>query len=155
MQNTIQKYRGVLGMLASVFMTIMMVGSSVSLIQIAHAQTGASQTPAPQGTGQTPGMQGTGQTPNNSGGSVTILNPLQSKSLEEFLGKIIDVIFIFALPIVVFFIMYAGFLFVTAKGQSEQISTAKTALTWAVVGGVVVFGAKIIITVIQGTVSAF
>ena len=51
--------------------------------------------------------------------------------------------------------MYAGFLFVTARGDAAQISTARKALLWAVVGGVIALGAKLIIEVIQGTVDAF
>ena len=82
-----------------------------------------------------------------------ICNPLQSTTILEFLEKIIDVLLIFALPLIVFFIIFAGFKFVTARGNESEITVAKTALTWAVVGGVIILGAKLIITVIQGTIS--
>lgn len=97
----------------------------------------------------------TGATNLDGGGSQSIINPLKSQSISEFLLKIIDVLLIFALPIIILYIMYAGYLFVTAAGNSEQVSSAKKALLWAVVGGVIVLGAKIIIGVIQGTVTAF
>ncbi len=96
-----------------------------------------------------------GATNVDGGGSRTIINPLKSQSISEFLLKIIDVLLIFALPIIILYIMYAGYLFVTAAGNSEQVSSAKKALLWAVVGGVIVLGAKLIISVIQGTVTAF
>lgn len=89
------------------------------------------------------------------GNSQSIINPLQSQTIPEFLLKIIDVLLVFAIPLIIIFIMYAGFLFVTARGNSEQISTARSALLWAIVGGVIVVGAKIIISVIEGTVRAF
>ena len=89
------------------------------------------------------------------GGSRELKNPLKSKSIEEFLLKIIDVLLVFALPIIVLYIMYAGYLFVTAQGDSGQISTARSALLWAVVGGVIVLGARVIVAVIQGTITAF
>jgi hypothetical protein len=84
-----------------------------------------------------------------------LCNPLKSKTITQFLLAIIDVILVFALPIIIFFIMFAGFLFVTAQGNQSQIDRAKSALTWAVIGGVIALGAKVIIDVIQGTISAF
>ncbi len=98
---------------------------------------------------------------NNGGGNVNpgppgeLKNPLQSKTIEEFLLKIIDVILVFALPLIILYIMYAGYLFVTARGDTGQIETARTALLWSVVGGVIVLGARLIISVIQGTIQAF
>lgn len=87
-------------------------------------------------------------------GTGKISNPLKVTSIEELLLKIIDIILVFVLPLIILYIMYAGYLFVSAAGNTEQISTAKTALLWAVVGGVIVLGAKIILEVIKGTVSA-
>ncbi len=81
-------------------------------------------------------------------------NPLKSRDIPEFLGKIIDIILVFALPIIVLFIMYAGYLFVTANGKPEQIKEARNALLYAVIGGVIVLGARMIFTVIQGTANA-
>ena len=46
-----------------------------------------------------------------------------------------------ALPFIAIFIIYAGFLFVTAQGNEKKLETAKKTLLWAVVGGVVVIGA--------------
>jgi hypothetical protein len=84
-----------------------------------------------------------------------ICNPIKSQSISEFLLKIIDVLLVFALPIIILYIMYAGYLFVTAAGNSEKVASAKNALLWSVVGGVIALGAKLIIEVIQGTVAAF
>lgn len=81
-------------------------------------------------------------------------NPLQSDSLVGFLTAILDVLLTLAIPIIVFFIIYAGFLYVTARGNENQITKAHQALLWSVVGGVIVLGAKLIIDVIQGTVEA-
>lgn len=96
-----------------------------------------------------------GEARKSSGGSKELTNPLKSQSIEEFLLKIIDVLLVFALPIIVLYIMYAGYLFVTAQGDSGQVGEARSALLWAVVGGVIILGAKVIVTVIQGTITAF
>jgi hypothetical protein len=99
---------------------------------------------------------GSAQNPRpSSGDSAKLTNPLKSQSIEEFLLKIIDVLLVFALPIIVLYIMYAGYLFVTAQGDSGQVSEARSALLWAVVGGVIILGAKVIVTVIQNTITAF
>lgn len=87
----------------------------------------------------------------NTGG---LTNPLKSKTIEAFFLAILDILLVFALPIIVLFIMYAGFLYVTAQGDPTKIKTAHAALTWSVIGGVIVLGAKLIIDVIQNTVNA-
>ncbi len=95
------------------------------------------------------------------GGTGKLTNPIscspgaqaKGQCIPEFLFKIIDILLVFVLPIIIIFIMYAGFLFVTANGNTEQISTARSALLWAVVGGVIVLGARVILEVIQGTVA--
>jgi hypothetical protein len=87
-------------------------------------------------------------------GSKGLTNPLKSCSISELFLAIIDILLIFAIPIIVLFIMYAGLLYVTARGDTAQISKAHLALTWAIVGGVIVLAAKLIIEVIQGTVNS-
>jgi hypothetical protein len=77
---------------------------------------------------------------------------LEFDSISGFLLAILDILLIFALPIIIFFIIYAGFLFVTARGDTTKIATARSALTWAVIGGVIVLGATLLVDVIQGTV---
>ena len=46
-----------------------------------------------------------------------------------------------AFPIAVIFILWSGFLFVSAGGNPEKIKTARTTLLWAIIGLVVVTGA--------------
>lgn len=50
--------------------------------------------------------------------------------------------------------MYAGYLFVIAQGNPSKIEEARSALLWAVVGGVIVLGANVIYGVINGTIRA-
>lgn len=90
-----------------------------------------------------------GNTPSNTG----FTNPLESKTITEFLLKIIDILLVFALPITVLFIMYGGFMLVTAQGESGKLEKGRNAILWAVIGGVIALGAKVIIDVIQKTVN--
>jgi hypothetical protein len=84
-----------------------------------------------------------------------LCNPLQSGSIQELLLKIIDVLLIFAQPLIILYIMYAGYLFVTAQGNGEQVTKARGALMYAIIGGVLVLGARLILGVVQGTIAAF
>ncbi len=100
---------------------------------------------------------GGGNTNPVSGGNINTMkleNPLESDSILEFLGAIFDIIITFAIPIIVLYIMYAGFMLVTARGDTTKIATGKTALTWALVGGVLILGADLLITVIESTVDS-
>lgn len=81
-------------------------------------------------------------------------NHLKPKTVQDALLTIIDIILIFALPLIILYIMYAGYLFVTAQGNPSKVTEARTALLWAVVGGVIVLAAKIIVGVIQSTATA-
>lgn len=49
-------------------------------------------------------------------------------------------------------IMWAGFLYVTARGDSSQIKRAHEALTWAVIGAAILLGARVISGAIEATI---
>ena len=88
--------------------------------------------------------------------SWTIENPLGNiTSIEELLLAILNVFIVIATPIIVLFIIYAGFMYVTAKGNAEQIQTATRALTYAIVGAVLILGAVALAEVIKNVVDAF
>lgn len=106
-----------------------------------------------QGTGQA--GQGTGQAGQGVAPSSSLENPLRSNDLMELLQEILDVIMIFAVPLIVFMIIYAGFLYVMARGNEGEVTKASKALLYAVIGGVIILGANIILEVISGTVDAF
>ena len=49
-------------------------------------------------------------------------------------------------------IMYAGFLYVTARGNSSKIEKAHNALLWAVIGAAILLGAWVISQAISSTI---
>lgn len=83
---------------------------------------------------------------------VTIRNPIQAETVTELFAALIDIILVFAIPIVVFFIIYAGFLYVTARGNESTIQKAHMALLYALIGGLLILGARVLIDVVKGTV---
>lgn len=101
---------------------------------------------------QTPGGSNTVVT----GGEGQLQNPLASAgytSIDKVLNAIVDILIVFAVPLIVFFIIYAGFLYVTARGNEGTIEKAHYALTYAVIGGLLILGAKAILFAVQGTVN--
>lgn len=106
-------------------------------------------TPAPTNPPTTPGTPATmNPTP------ILLKNPLTVNSIEELLALILQIIIIFAVPIIVFFIIYSGFLYVTAQGKPDQITKATKAFTWTIIGAVIVLGAQILLVVITNTVKS-
>jgi len=147
MSTAIKKHSGMIGAtLVSLFFIFVMSGVFFQSFAYAQSTSGGSPTP---GSGP---ISGGKDTPS---ASAKLVNPLGAKSVTEFLTQILDIVIIFALPIVIFFIIYAGFKFVTAQGDPAKITEAKNALTWAVVGGVIVLGAEVLVKVIEGTIEAF
>lgn len=85
---------------------------------------------------------------------IELRNPVDM-SIEGIFRAILDIIMVFAIPIIVFFIIWAGFLYVTATGNPEQIQKAHKALLYAIIGGLIVLGANILLEVITNTIAAF
>lgn len=71
-----------------------------------------------------------------------ICNPIQSTDFLALVTAISDAIVAIGIPLVAIFLVWSGFLFVTAGGNEEQLRRAKTTFFWALVGGAVVIGAK-------------
>jgi len=84
---------------------------------------------------------------------VSLPNPLKASSLYEFLRGILDTVVAIGSVIVIFFIIYAGFLFVTARGDESQLKTAKKAFLWTFIGAAVLLGAFTLTQVIEGTIN--
>ena len=86
---------------------------------------------------------------------VGLNNPLKVKTLGELLEALLAVVMVLATPIIVFFIIYAGFLYVTAQGNASKVEEATKALTYAVIGGVIVLGSFAVISIIKNLVGSF
>ena len=81
-------------------------------------------------------------------------NPLSADSLFCFLKDVLDVFLTVGIIIAVLFMVYAGFLFVTARGNETQLGTAKKAFLGAVIGPAIIMGVWVIAKAIVGPVNA-
>jgi hypothetical protein len=87
--------------------------------------------------------------------SISLNNPLEVDNITELLEALLGIVMVFATPLIVFFIIYAGFLYVTARGNAAQLEQATRSLTYAIIGGVIVLGAFAIATIVKNLVGAF
>ncbi len=84
----------------------------------------------------------------------TICNPISSNSIPVFIQTFLTGALKVGIPIVALAIIYCGFLFVFARGNSEKLTKAKDALLWTLIGAAVLLGAWAIATMISSTVLA-
>lgn len=91
--------------------------------------------------------------PTSSGpGPGSFPNPLRYHSIDAFIAALLKVIVAVGTPIAIVFLVFSGFLFVTAQGNEEKLRTAKKALTWTVVGLAVLLGAQLFAGMIEATI---
>jgi len=94
--------------------------------------------------------------PPDAGLSYCLTNPLGSiTTIEALLTAILNVLLIIAVPIIVFFLIFAGFNYVTAQGNPEKITTATRSLTYALIGGILILGAVALTAILTGIVDSF
>lgn len=98
-----------------------------------------------------------GYRPASSGAGTTyrLESPLTAGTIPALILQVIDVILVFATPIIVLYIMYGGFQLVTAGGEAGKIEHGRQTIMWALIGGVIILGAQVIISVLQSTVESF
>jgi hypothetical protein len=84
-----------------------------------------------------------------------IANPLGPNitDIPTFINVIVSFVLLIGIPIIVLAVIYAGFLFVTAQGNSEKLKKAKTTLLYTLIGAALLLGSFVIAKAIQGTVN--
>lgn len=78
-------------------------------------------------------------------------NPLEFDTVREFVQRVIEVVIMIALPVIVFFVIFAGFQFVTAQGNQSKLQSARKNLLWVLVGAALLLGAWALAELIGGT----
>lgn len=98
-----------------------------------------------------PGVQSS-----NSGGATGIItNPLKFDNVLTLLTEVMRIFVQVATIIAAFFIIYSGFLFVSARGNTGQVEKAKKIFFDTIIGSIIILGAFVIIEVIDTTVKQF
>lgn len=84
-----------------------------------------------------------------------IVDPLGKKfaDVPALIKALLEGALRIGMPIVALAIIYSGFLFVFARGNSEKITKAKDALLYTVIGAAILLGSWAIAKMIQATVT--
>ena len=84
--------------------------------------------------------------------SNAINNPIGPSNMDinQLVVELLKIVAQLGAIVCVFFIIYAGFLFVKARGNEAEVTKAKSVLLWSVVGAAVLLGASAIAEVIKG-----
>jgi len=91
----------------------------------------------------------------HTGSSATLLNPLKAgTSIPALLTDILQLVIQVGAVVVTLMIVYVGYKFVMARGNSGEIQKAKDMLLWTVIGALVLLGSQAIASAIQATVTA-
>ncbi len=81
-----------------------------------------------------------------------IQNPLGAKSLDGFVASLLGVVVKLGSIVAALFIIYAGFMYVTAQGNEEKLQKAKMSMMWTIIGSAILLGAQVIANAVANTV---
>ncbi|MFA6227168.1 MAG: hypothetical protein WC631_01650 [Candidatus Paceibacterota bacterium] len=83
----------------------------------------------------------------------TITNPLKSDSLIGTVKSFLNVVIEIGSVICIMFLIYAGYLFVDARGNPGEITKAKDTFKWTIIGIVILLGSQLIANIVTGTIN--
>lgn len=87
--------------------------------------------------------------------NVTLKNPLKAEygTFSQLVAGVTRAAVTVFIPFVVIAFIYSGWIFVKAQGKEKEITDAKNALLWSVVGAFILLGASVFAKIIGTTVS--
>ncbi len=91
------------------------------------------------------------QDPNCGAGK--ICNPITTNTIQEFIKTLLEGVLKVGIPVVALAVIYCGFLFVSARGNSEKLTKAKDALLYTLIGAAILLGSWAIAKLISATVT--
>ena len=87
-------------------------------------------------------------------GATGLRNPVNANSLPQLLDLALKAVVDIGAVIGVLAIVYCGFLFLKAQGNSEELETAKRAFYWTLIGLAILLAASVLETILKNTISS-
>ena len=81
----------------------------------------------------------------------TLKDPASATDFQTFIASFLKAIVQISLPILTLFIVYSGFLFVTARGNEGKLTKAKENFLWVILGAILILGAWVLATLLAAT----
>jgi hypothetical protein len=86
--------------------------------------------------------------------STQLSNPIGQSDIVSFITNVLNGIIKIGIPVVALAIIYCGFLFVAARGNSEKLTKAKEALFYTLIGAAILLGAMALAHLVSDTVTS-
>ena len=90
----------------------------------------------------------------NGSNQAKFQSPITYHSTAEVLNGFFKVMIQIGAVAVTLAIVYAGFLFVVARGNPAELTKAKETLKWTIIGALVLLGAQVIAKAIENTIKS-
>ena len=128
----------------------MLIFVFLPLLPLVQAQTN----PGGQTITGNPGGQTVTGNPGGCDPAKQICNPIKENTVQGFIRTVLEGVLKIGIPIVALAVIYCGFLFVAARGNSEKLTKAKDALLYTLIGAAILLGSWAIAKLISDTVLA-
>jgi predicted transporter len=86
--------------------------------------------------------------------AASLENPLNFNTIQGFLQGVLGALMYLGLPLIALIIIYSGFLFVRAQGNSEQLQVAKKNFFYVIIGTGLFLGAWALTQIVAATISS-
>lgn len=83
----------------------------------------------------------------------TLQNPLKVASLGALYDSILKIVIEVGYVVVGFFLLLAGFKFVTAQGSESKLEDAKKTFYYTIIGALIVIGAQTIFAILKSVIT--
>ena len=83
-----------------------------------------------------------------------LCNPINQSTIMGLIKSLLEGLIKIGMPVIALAMIYCGFLFVSATGNTEKIKTAKETLLYTLLGAVILLGSWAIAQLISSTVLA-
>ncbi|MFA6445914.1 MAG: hypothetical protein WCW14_01535 [Candidatus Paceibacterota bacterium] len=84
----------------------------------------------------------------------TIENPTNATSITNFINIVVDKVVQVGLVFLILAIIYVGYLFVMARGNTAKLEEARKAFFYTIIGGLILLGAQLFALIIEETVKS-
>ncbi|MDO8659874.1 MAG: hypothetical protein Q7K54_04735 [Candidatus Parcubacteria bacterium] len=81
-----------------------------------------------------------------------LTNPIKVDNINDFIKILLQGVLKIGMPIIALAIIYSGFLFVQARGKPDELTKAKDALLYTLIGSAILLGSWAIAELIANTV---
>ncbi len=88
--------------------------------------------------------------PNNPTFKIIPPSGIGTYSIDTLVSTALTILFVIAVILTLFFLIYGGISFITSGGDKEKVANARQKLTYAVIGLIIVFLSFFIVNLIGG-----